>query len=188
MAGKQAGMVTGANAKIQVAGHTLAYAVDMQYVIRTDVIPLEVLGRVEVLSHEPISTSVRGSFTIARYTKQAVEVNTQITDSSPLGNGVKALGDSSTDATGKMGDAFNPQKVITTSTVDIVVYQRIPGKAGTSASDFSKFITISDCRLTQLSGSLNKRGILMEAYEFVGILYSDSDNEAGFTTVGADLS
>ena len=88
-----------------------------------------------------------------------------------------------------MSQAFNPQMVLSSSTVDIDVFQRKSGVTGADATvDYTKFMTITDCRLTRLSGSLNKRGILQESYQFVGILYSDESFTVGETTTGADLS
>jgi hypothetical protein len=188
MALRQAGMVNGANAKIKLGGKTLAYAVDFQYNVETSVVPVEVIGRVEVISHEPIAMSVGGSFTIARYTKAMVDVNRTLKDAAAGGNGVGKLAAGSA-ADGDMSGAFNPAKVFSSSTVDIVIYQRKPGADGSRpAVDFDEFMKITDCRLTRLSGSLNKRGILQETYGFVGVMYDDESFDAGETTTGTDLS
>lgn len=191
MALRQAGMVSGANAKIQLGGKTLAYAVDFQYNVETSVVPVEVIGRVEVISHEPIAMSVSGSFSIARYTKAMRTTNVNMKDTSASGNGVGELASGKAVATdGNMGGAFNPAAILNSSTVDITIYQRKAGTSGSTAAngDYDEFMKIIDCRLTRLSGSLNKRGILMEQYQFVGIMYDDESFAAGETTTGTDLA
>lgn len=172
MAGVKPGLITGSNAKIQFGGKTLAYATDIQYSVETAVIPVEVMGHFEVIANEPIAVTVNGSFTVVRYAKGAA-VGTG--DSATLpgaaasGNGIGQLG-------GDQKEAFNPAKILLTKTVDIAVFQKKPNDAGTEVTASSEVIKIIDCRLTRMSGSVNKRGVLTEAYAFVGRLLQDDDH------------
>jgi len=179
MAGVKPGLITGSNAKIQFGDKTLAYATDIQYSVDTAVIPVEVMGHFEVIANEPIAITVAGSFTVVRYAKGAAVAATT-TDSATLpganasGNGVGALG-------GNQAEAFNPAKILTTQTVDIAIFQKV--LAGqTSTSDSKPVVKIIDCRLTRMSGSVNKRGVLTEGYSFVGRLLQDDEHQVGVSS------
>jgi len=186
MANIKPGLITGSNAKIVLGGKTLAYATDVGYVVDTATIPVEVLGKYEVVTNEPIATTVNGSFTVVRYTKFANEQN--LTGTSANGNGVGNLAAGGTNL-GDMSNAFNPGKMLESSTVDLVLYQKKAGSAATEgATETVEFLKISDCRLTRMSGSVNKRGILMESYQFVGILLDNESFEAKNSDIGDDLS
>lgn len=174
MAGQKPGLITGSNAKIQIGGKTIAYATDVQYSVDTAVIPVEVMGRYEVVANEPIATTVAGSFTVVRYSSLAKTAG--VANTAEGGNGVGKMGQG-------MADAFNPGKMLSTSTVDVAIFQKTDQEGGGQ-----EIIKITDCRLTRMSGSVNKRGILMEAYSFVGVLFDDDSFIAGSSGVGADLS
>ena len=191
MAGVKPGLITGSNAKILFGGKTLAYATDIQYSVDTAVIPVEVMGHFEVIANEPIAITVNGSFTVVRYAKGAAIATAAATPaagetpaapavtSATLpgangnGNGIGALG-------GAQADAFNPLKILTTSTVDIAIFQKAIGLAGTESS--IAVVKIIDCRLTRMSGSVNKRGVLTEGYSFVGRLLQDDDHQVGVSS------
>ena len=182
MAGVKPGLITGSNAKILFGGKTLAYATDIQYSVDTAVIPVEVMGHFEVIANEPIAITVNGSFTVVRYAKgAAVAATTNDPNSATLpgasasGNGVGQLGGTN------QAEAFNPAKILATSTVDVAVFQK--SLAGAGITETSKpVIKIIDCRLTRMSGSVNKRGVLTEAYSFVGRLLQDDEHEVGVST------
>lgn len=179
MAGVKPGLITGSNAKIQFGGKTLAYATDIQYSVDTVVIPVEVMGHFEMIANEPISISVNGSFTVVRYAKGAAiaaagENSATLPGASAGGNGIGQLGGDS------QKDAFNPAEILKTSTVDIAIFQKAQGPNGTLAS--SPVVKIIDCRLTRMSGSVNKRGVLTEGYSFVGRLLQDDEHVVGVST------
>ena len=168
MAGQKPGLVTGSNAKLSIGGKTLAYATDVSYSVDVSVVPVEVMGSYEVITNEPIATSVRGSFTIVRYTATAANALPQAAKS---GNGVGELGKDKTNSVDGQSNAFNPGKMLSTSTVDLEIFQRLATEG--SAIGSQSLVKISDCRLTRLSSGLIKRGIMTESYDFVGILYDD---------------
>lgn len=176
MAGVKPGLITGSNAKIQIGGKTIAYATDIQYSVDTAVIPVEVMGRYEVLTNEPIATSVAGSFTVVRYSSLAKDLS----GAAATGNGVGNLGQG-------MANAFNPGQMLSTQTVDIVIFQKTKESAA-AAADVQEIVRITDCRLTRLSGSINKRGILTEGYSFVGVLFDDDSFAASGSGTGTDLT
>lgn len=175
MANMKPGLITGSNAKIQIGGKTIAYATDVQYSVETAIIPVEVMGRYEVLTNEPIATSVAGSFTVVRYSSLAAG----LPNAAPTGNGVGKLSDG-------MANAFNPGQMLSTQTVDIVIFQKT--KEIATAADVQEVVRITDCRLTRLSGSINKRGILTEGYSFVGVLFDDDSFTASGSEIGKDLT
>jgi hypothetical protein len=179
MAGQKPGLVTGSNAKLKIGGKTIAYATDVSYAVTVDVVPVEVMGRYEVVTNEPIAVNVAGSFSIVRYTDTA---NAALPLAAAKGNGIGELGKGLADDGQK--NAFNPQQMLSTSTVDVEIFQRnAPGQ------DPSKpLVKISDCRLTRLTSGISKRGVMVENYDFVGILYSDDSFEAGGSGGVADFA
>ena len=176
MAGKKTTLLTGSNAKIKVNGVTLAYASDISYQVQTQTIPVETMGRYEVVSNEPIATMVSGNFTVVRYTAGA-QSGDLMKAAATGGNGVgqwKAAGGSNP------SDHFNPSKILTSETVDIQIYRKgEAGTGGTFVDGTEKIITITDCRLTSKGGSLNKRGIYVESFGFVATGISDDSYTAG---------
>ena len=162
-------LITGANAKIKVSGTNkiLAYAVGVSYGVSIDTIPVETMGRYEVVSHEPISYYVSGSLSIIRYTKAAAEQNpTSIPDKEllPDGNMVDNW----------VNGHFNPASLINSETFDIEIYQRLgKGEPGDTESEDKQVIKVMNCRLTSKGGGLSKRGYLVEGYDFVGVLQQD---------------
>lgn len=172
MAKSKPGLVTGSNAKLIFGGKTLAYATDVSYSVDVSVVPVEVMGSYEVITNEPIAVNVRGSFTIVRYTATAANALPQ---AAKTGNGVGQLGKDRTNSMDGQSNAFNPSKMLSTSTVDLEIFQRQATEG--EAIGTTSLVKISDCRLTRLSSGLNKRGIMTESYDFVGILYDDESFE-----------
>ena len=181
MAGVKPGLITGSNAKILFGGKTLAYATDIQYSVDTAVIPVEVMGHFEVIANEPIAITVNGSFTVVRYAKGAAVAATG-TDSATLpganasGNGIGALGGAD------QKEAFNPASILATKTVDIAIFQKSLAGATVDTTTATPVVKIIDCRLTRMSGSVNKRGVLTEGYSFVGRLLQDDDHQVGVSS------
>lgn len=172
--------ITGANAKIKIGGNTLAYAVNVSYGISVETIPIETLGRYEVVTHEPTGYYVGGSLAIVRYNAKAVaESNNSVVDGADSGNQTETW------VTGH----FNPAKLLASKTVDIEVYQKMDGVGDVET------IKILNCRLTSKGGGITKRGHLIEAYSFVGVLAEDGkadgngfDGEMARTPIDIDLT
>jgi len=177
MAGKKTSLITGSNAKIRIAGVTMAYATDISYTIDVATVPVETMGRYEVLANEPIATLIGGSFTIVRYTKAAKTGG--VTGAAANGNGVgnwQAPG-----ATEAMDSHFDPAKILTSKTVDIEVFQKKqndPTGDGEAAGVYL-IKKIRNARLTRMAGSVNKRGILQESFTFVAELADDDSFTSG---------
>jgi hypothetical protein len=55
MAGKTPSFITGATAKIKIGALTMAYAQDVSYNTTVTTIPIETMGRYEVVSNEPVA-------------------------------------------------------------------------------------------------------------------------------------
>jgi hypothetical protein len=173
MAGKKPSFITGANAKIKVGGKTFAYAADVSYQVAVDTIPIETMGRYEAVSNEPVNYSVAGSLSVVRYT--SIAKNNNMPGTNTGGNG---LGKVDYTTGGKASDELNPGNILFSQTWDLAVFQKEQA-AATAAGDAAvttesvEFITIKDCRFTRKSSSLNKRGILVDSLQFVGILADD---------------
>lgn len=170
MSGKKPSFITGANAKIKVGGKTFAYAADVSYQVSVDTIPIETMGRYEAVSNEPVNYSVAGELSVVRYT--AIAKDNLMPGTNSGGNG---LGKVEYTTGGKASDEINPGNLLFSSTWDLSVYQKVQASADTSATERvdAEFITIKDCRFIRKSGSLNKRGMLVDRLSFVGILADD---------------
>lgn len=178
MTGKTTSLITGSNAKIKINGITLAYATDIQYSMSVQTIPVETMGRYEVLANEPIATIVAGSFAVVRYTSSAKGGG--ISGAAANGNGVGEWGDRAggegalvQNVNGGMSTHMNPGDLLTATTVDIELYRKSINDPSVKDGGTELFKRIKYCRLTQMAGSVNKRGILMEQFSFVAELIDD---------------
>jgi hypothetical protein len=163
-------LITGANAKIKVGTKILAYAVNVAYGVSVDTIPVETMGRYEVVNYEPLSYYISGSLSIIRYTgKMATDRPDSIPDSNMSGNGTEHW----------VNGHFNPATLINSESVDIEIFQKAgTGAPGTPSTEDIEVIKLVNCRLTGKGSNLSKRGYLVEGYEFVGVLHVDEGNLA----------
>ena len=181
MAGKKSTLLTGSNAKIKVNDVTLAYATNITYSTTVHTVPVETMGRYEVVANEPIATTVSGNFAVVRYTAGAVPGDLMKAAASG-GNGVGRWAPSDKPTT-NLSTHFDPGKILTSQTFDIEIYRKgdsvvVAGVTPTSDGT-EQIIKITDCRLTSKGGSLDKRGIYMEQFAFVGTGISDDSYTAG---------
>lgn len=183
MAGKSPAFITGATAKVRLGGLTMAYAQDVAYTVTTTTIPIETMGRYEVVSNEPVAYFVEGSLSIIRYTAAAKNMSGASTKGNDPSQWDMVGGGK--DGKAKIGSGFthiNPGALLASQTFDLEVYQKQPGKLDDEnkpvAVDPILVDKIRDCRLTRKGAGVNKRGVLTDNFAFVGIL----------ADVGADAS
>jgi hypothetical protein len=179
MAGKKTSLITGSNAKIRVNGVTMAYATDISYTMDVATVPVETMGRYEVLANEPIATMVGGNFTVVRYTKAAKVGG--ISGAAANGNGVGNWKGSGSPEPDGMHTHFDPAKILTAHTVDIEVFQKKQNDPTGDGEAQGVYLVkkIRDARLTRMAGSVNKRGILQESFSFVAELADDDSFTSG---------
>jgi hypothetical protein len=179
MAGKKTSLISGANAKLKINGVTMAYAVDFQYNVSIQTIPVETMGRIEVLANEPIAMSINGSFTVVRYANaaKAGDIYGAAKDGNGIGvwgteppAGASAKPSAATGVDQGLSSHVNPSKILLSRTVDIEIFQRAASAAGADSTFIKKIV---DARITGMSGSVNKRGILMESFTFVAEMLND---------------
>jgi hypothetical protein len=186
MAGKKPSFITGATAKIKVAGLTMAYAQDVSYNATITTIPIETMGRYEVVSNEPVAFFVDGSLSVIRYTKGGAELANPVSGSAKAGNSVNQWG--------TQGAAFDPGKLLGSETFDLEIFSKLPGdnlNVGTNEApiyDTELVIKLKDCRFTRKGGSINKRGVLVEQYAFNAILADNDDAFQSSNSGDEDLS
>jgi hypothetical protein len=191
MAGKKPSFITGATAKIKLGGLTMAYAQDVAYTVTTTTIPIETMGRYEVVSNEPVAYFVEGSLSVIRYTSVAKANNMSGAAQGGNGAGNWNLADSNVTQQGKGSDHINPAALLASKTFDVEVFQK--QQTGINATTGQPDITtvsvdkIRDCRLTRKGAGVNKRGVLTDNYAFVGIL-SDGDTFTAGESGDIDLS
>ncbi len=173
MAGKRPAFITGATAKIKVGGITIAYAQDVSYNVTVTTIPIETMSRYEVVSNEPVAYFTDGSLSVIRYTKFAKAQN--MAGAAQTGNAAfnwKLQTPNGANA----GEHFNPAQLLSSRTWDLEIFQKTDD--GTGETDI-QVVKITDCRMTRKGGNINKRGILVEAFSFNGILQSDDNDLVG---------
>lgn len=173
MAGLKPSFITGASAKIKIGTKTLAYAQDVNYSVTVTTIPIETMGRYEVVSNEPVAYFVDGSFAVVRYTAAAGAG----ADHSSTMQGTTALGNDMS----QWSAGFDPSAMLSTGTFDLEIFQKtnsmttLVAAVGTTPAILPMQTTISvmkliDCRLTRMGGAINKRGILVEQFSFNAIM------------------
>jgi hypothetical protein len=170
MAGIKPGFITGANARVKLDGVTLAYCTDLNFTVDVATIPIEVIGTYEVKSYEPVAYSVNGSFSVIRYTSKDGSANPH--------EGAAASGTPADKLVGPSGNSvgkqLDPGRILTSSTFDIEIHQVAANSETTTAANST--YKIQDCRVTRRSSSLNKRGVMVDSYAFVGVLGGDTDD------------
>lgn len=182
MAQMKAGFITGANAKIVVGGITLAYCTDVSYNVTVQTIPIEAMGKYEVHSNEPVGYSVDGSLAVIRYTKRAA--TSLVDDAAAEGNRPEKI-DPGAGQGSDWNTHINPKSLLTSSTFDLHIIEKADESGG--ANDV-EVVYLEDCRLTRRGASLNKRGVMVDQYNFVAILAGDGDNSTEGKTAHSSMA
>ena len=186
MAGKKPSFITGATAKVKIGNLTMAYAQDVSYNAAVTTIPIETMGRYEVVSNEPVAYFVDGTLSIIRYTAAATGAGVAIDGANTTtGNSVNEWNNTAGSG-GNAGASFDPGRLISSETFDLEIFSKIPGDSAQPASGSSgtvqteSVIKLRDCRFTRKGGGINKRGVLVEQFAFNAILAdNDSTTEVG---------
>lgn len=169
MSGKTPSFITGATAKVKLGNLTMAYCQDVSYNTTVTTIPIETMGRYEVVSNEPVAYFVDGTLSIIRYTKEAAAMN----GAAQNGNSVEQMVNTAGSG-GVAGDGFDPARMIASETFDLEIFQKLASLATESVGK------LRDCRFTRKGGGINKRGVLVEQFAFNAILMdNDSAKEVG---------
>ena len=181
MAGRQSAFVTGANARVKVDQKALAYATDVSYNIAVQTIPIETMGTYEVRDNVAVAYTVDGSFSVIKYTSaaQALEADT-IPNGAAGGNKPSKVNLQE----GTMANHLNPKAILSSGTFDLEIYEQLPSASGIGDGETKNVFSVKDCRITRRGMTLNKRGVYVDQYAFVGILAADNDG----STFDADLS
>lgn len=166
MANIKPGFVTGANAKVKVFDETLAYCSDVSYNVTIQTIPVESMGKYEVHSNEPVAYTVDGTLSIIRYTKRATDSG--IADTNDPGNAPSEVGAANARS---LAEHMDPRRMLLSETFDLEIYEK-----GPQTSDEREVFRVQDCRLTRRGMTLNKRGVMVDNYAFVGVLAYDRDD------------
>jgi len=181
MAAVKPGFITGANARIKLGGRTLAYCTDLSFTVDVATIPIEVIGTYEVKSYEPVAYAVAGAFSVVRYTaNDKLKIN-----ANKAGNSAHLIGGKTpaTDGT-SIGTHLNPGQILTSSTFDMEIQQGTAQAAVDTTGDattVTSVFKIQDCRVVRRGSSVSKRGVMVDSYQFVGVMAGDVDvagNEA----------
>jgi len=174
MANKKPGFITGANAKIKMFGNTIAFVTDISYNVEVQTIPVEAMGRYEAYSNEPVGYAVSGGFSVIRYTPYAFKADTSTAPDADDGAGISGTASTgnatSYIAAGSGAAHFDPSQILQSYTFDLEIQQKI---SNTQAYNLVKIV---DCRMTRRGMTLNKRGVWIEQYGYIGLLLQDVDS------------
>lgn len=176
MAGIKPGFLTGATAKIKLGGKTMGYAQDVTYVVDVQTIPIEVLGRYEVVTNEPIGYFVSGSLSIIRYTSIAKDM----AGAAATGNGIGAW-----NAAGADVRQIDPGQIMTSETFDMEVFQK---QTAGGLGDDPLVLKIRDCRFTRMGAGVSRRGVMVQTFSFNAILWEDDSFQATRSSGEQDLA
>lgn len=175
MAGITPSFITGAKAIVKVYGKALAFCSDVSYNINVQHVPVEALGIFEIISNEPVSYTVDGTFSVIRYAsnENQLQVFATALDEDNLNvNTASGIDDGSGNS---LKQHINPQEIIQSTTFDLDVTEK-------SSAGGDGFFTVRDCRITRRGSTLNKRGLLVDNYAFVGILAQDTTTDTDDVT------
>lgn len=188
MAGLAPFFITGANAKIKLNGVTLAFCTNLSYNVIVNTAAPTTLGMYEAATLEPLSYKVTGSFGVVRYVNNVKDQLEQAGYKTP--NGVAADGNGVGNMTNNKGDNigaqilrsgtygndgraqdnFDPSALQYGTYFDIEIYQKMPNDG-----EVRGVARLRNCRLTTLSGNLQKKAPLVEQFQFQA-LYFDGDS------------
>ena len=166
------GFVTGANAIIKWGETVVGVARDLSYNISIPHIPIEAMGTLEVIANEPVSFTVSGSFSLYRYNKKIA--GTLGSSASSTGNTVAAYNQTS---------QVNPGEILFSRAFDLTIQLKDNGfeseEKTNTATDLDvggtlfNYMQFKNCRITNRSSSLDKRGVQVERFDFVAIIGGD---------------
>ena len=177
MAGMKPFFLTGANAKIKLNDHTVAFATDISYRVEGKHADPRILGMYEGHSLEPLSYYVSGSFSIIRYAADATD---RISGKNPFGvsgkgNGIGAYdptsGDSLAVNVGPRADlrnTFNPRQLERASGFLMEIFQKDQGGENPIAR-------IKGMRIEAADFSMSKKNPAVQKFNFKA-LYVDEDS------------
>jgi hypothetical protein len=169
MSGQVPSFITGANAKIKLGSMTMAYAQDVSYAVEVSTIPVETIGRYEVVTNEPVAYYVSGSLSVIRYTSNAAAIaGLPGASSNTTGNSINTWEDQTTSAT--VGWQFDPAQMLASKTFDLDIFSKL------NASGNELVVKIRDCRFTRKTGAVTKRGLIVDQFSFSAVLM-DHDGE-----------
>ncbi len=185
--------ITGSNCKIKVNGVTLAYATNFSYSVSIPHARPKNLGSYESNSLEPLSYDVNGSFDVIRYVdglkskmeKLGYSVPNGVSD---LGNGLggwsplvgKGMGSAlfSNGNDGKAHESLNPSRLQDAITFDIEIYQKLPDGKVTGVA------RVRSARIVAMNASLQKRGVMVQSFQFIAQYLDEDSFVADASTVG----
>lgn len=186
--------ITGAAAKVVIpnTNRILAFCSDVNFTIDVTVIPIEAIGMMEVVTYEPVAYSASGSMSVMRYAASTIKDaglgtvgSVAATPTSPIGD--LKVGNAANDIAGDyaiFGAHLDPSAYMGSRTFDMDIYTRVQTVGGTpdkptTDTKFQWIYRIHDARLTRRGNALTKRGVMVDAYNFVATWVEDKS--------GADL-
>ena len=183
MAGIAPSFITGAKAIVKIYDTALAFCSDVSYSVNVQHVPIEALGIFEIISHEPVAYTVEGSFSVVRYARNSSQLQ-QFADA--VAGDVSEANTASSmanDNDQSLKNHIDPRNILNSVTFDLEVVEKGTSVEG-AVNSAKSFFKITECRITRRNSSLNKRGVLIDNYAFVG-RFAQDDVDTGADVVGA---
>ena len=190
MSGQMPFFLTGANAKIKLDGRTIAFATDFSYTVEVVHAAPQLLVMYEVANVEPLAYKVTGSMTIIRYAANMKDFVDKQGGKAPNGVSNKGNGIGATEPGNGLRDiakttlgggmhhgmayhSLDPSKLKNAMKFDVELYQKGQQLGGTQENQ--AFARLRECRISKISGSVNRNGMAQEQLSFQAI-YLDQDS------------
>lgn len=186
MAGISPSFVTGAKAIVKIYDTALAFCSDVSYSVNVQHVPIEALGIFEIISHEPVAYTVEGSFSVVRYARNSGNLQAfadAVAGDVPEANTASSMAN---DQGQSLKNHIDPRQILNSVTFDLEVVEK--GSSAEGAPNNPKsFFKLTECRITRRNSSLNKRGVLVDNYAFVG-RFAQDDVDTTADAVGQSIT
>jgi hypothetical protein len=164
MAGQIPSFLTGANLVIRIGDIRVAFAQSLSFQRNVAHTAVMGVGAYDVLALEPTSFAASGSMQILRWTDDMLEKRKNDRDTLPENMASTA---SKPDLVGNSivsDTAFNPQKLLLSTTFDIEVYEK---KADEAQVEGTLLFVLKDCRIQNYNFNFVPGELLVENVSFL---------------------
>lgn len=178
MAGLLPSFASGSNLALYIGNLRVAYGSNITF---TDDVSHAAVGGIGSYSYdslEPTQYLARGSFSIVRYSTEAVNAINAKTAGTQGRTATRSNGftNPNTDGNSMLHPSqFNPTALLLSKTFDIKIFER----NNSDNSQMSRIFTLQDCRLTGYSIGFTPGSLVSENLSFICILAKDHLAEGG---------
>jgi hypothetical protein len=166
MANKLASFMSGAQLVIYIGGKKVAFAQGLSFQESMDNVPVGGVGSFSYHAIEPLRYSASGSISVTRWSSKLTDAIKSVfgnegTTPNPIAGAAKIGtrdGNSLLD-----GVQFNPVKLLSAATFDVVVYDKVKDASGNLNAAYK----LENCRLSGYSFGFSPATLLQEGVTFI---------------------